>query len=95
MLVVPSDVLLLEILRFLRWWWRVGDLGDEVGSGCFSDAVDEHTQKRDFEEEEKGDCEAVEHARTVVEPEFLLLRGVADAGEVGIKLELTLAGSFF
>lgn len=86
MLIVPPDVLLLELLRFLRRWRRLGDLGNEVGRRSLGDAVDKHAQERDFEEEEESDCEAVEHAGAVVEPLFLLLGSVADAGEVGIEL---------
>lgn len=91
MLVIPPDILLLEFLCLLRWWRRVCNLRNEIGCRCFGDAVDEHAQEGDFQEEEESDCEAVEHAGSVVEPEFLLLRSVADAGEVGIELGLMLA----
>lgn len=30
-LVVPSHILLLELLRLLWWWRRVRDLGNEIG----------------------------------------------------------------
>lgn len=30
-LVIPSDILLLELLRLLRWWRRVRDFRDEIG----------------------------------------------------------------
>jgi hypothetical protein len=85
-LIIPPDILLLELLQLLRWWRRFRDLGDEIGGRCFGNAVDEHAQKRDFQKEEESDCEAVEYAGAVVEPEFLLLGGVADAGEVGVEL---------
>lgn len=86
MLVIPPDILLLEILQLLRWWWRFGDLGDEVGRRCLSDTVYEHAQERDLEEKEESKCEAVKHTGAVVEPELLLLGSVADAGEVGVEL---------
>lgn len=87
MLVVPPDVFLLELFRFL-WWWRwVGDLGDKVGRRSLSDAVDEHAKERDLKEDEKGNGKAIKHAGAVVEPEFLLLWTVADAGEVRIELD--------
>jgi hypothetical protein len=87
MLVVPSHILLFEVLGFLRRWRRVGDLGDKVCSRCFCDSVDEDTKERHLEEEEEGNCEAVEHTGAVVEPELLLLRSVADTSEVRVELE--------
>lgn len=86
MLVIPPDILLLEFFRFLWRWRRVCDLGDQIRRRSFSDAVDKHSEERDLEEEEESDREAVKYTRAVVEPEFLLLWTVADAGEVGVKL---------
>lgn len=85
-LVVPPHILLLELLGFLRWWWRVGDLGDKVCSRGFRDTIDEDTKKRHFEEEEEGDCEAIKHTGAVVEPQLLLLRSVANTSEVRVEL---------
>jgi hypothetical protein len=86
-LIVPSHILLFEVLGFLRRWRWVGDLGDKVCSRCFRDSVYEDTKERHLEEEEEGDCEAVEHTRAVVEPELLLLRSVADTSEIRVELK--------
>ena len=87
MLVVPSHILLFEVLGFLRRWRWVGDLGDKVCSRRFRDSVDEDAKERHFEEEEEGNCEAVKHTGAVVEPELLLLRSVADTSEVRVELK--------
>ena len=87
MLVSPGHLAFGEALTLGRGWRRVGDLGDKVCSRCFCDSVDEDTKERHLEEEEEGDCEAVEHTGAVVEPELLLLRSVADTSEVRVELE--------
>lgn len=86
-LVLPANILLLEVLSFLRWRGRLCNLGDEISSGGFRNTVYEHTQERDLEEHEKGHSEAVEDALTIVEPEPFLLRVVADTREVWLKLK--------
>ena len=86
MLVVPSHILLFEVLGLLRRWWRVGDLSDKICGRCFRDAIDEDTKERHLEEEEERNCEAVKHTGAVVEPELLLLRSVADTREVRVEL---------
>lgn len=65
---------------------RVRDLGDEVGGGRLGDAVDQHAQQGDLQEDVKPDAETEEHALPIVEPVFLLLPGEAHAREVGFEL---------
>lgn len=60
-LVIPSHILLLELLHLLRRRRWVGNLGDEVRSRCFSNAVDEDTQKRNLQENEECDGEAIQN----------------------------------
>jgi hypothetical protein len=95
MLIIPPDVLLLKLLQFLGRRRRLRDLRNKVSRRRFGDSVDQDAQERDFQEEEESDGEAVEHAAAVVEPEFLLLGGVADAGEVGVQLGGWLGAGFF
>jgi hypothetical protein len=95
MLIIPPDVLLLKLLQFLGRRRRLRDLRNKVSRRRFGDSVDQDAQERDFQEEEESDGEAVEHAAAVVEPEFLLLGGVADAGEVGVELGGWLGAGFF
>jgi hypothetical protein len=94
MLIVPPNILLLKLLQLLRWRRWLRDLSNEVRGRSFGDSVDQDSQERDFEEEEESDGEAVEHAAAVVEPQFLLLGRVADAGEVGVELGSWLVAEF-
>lgn len=91
MLVVPVGLGLGKVGPLLGWRRRVGDLCDEEGSGSFGDAVDEDSEQRDLEEDEKADSEAEENALAVVEPGLFLLWAVADTGEVGLELGGSLA----
>lgn len=93
MLIIPLDILLLELLRFLRRWRRLRDLRNKIRRRCFGDSVDEHAQERDFEKEEERDGEAVKDTGAVVEPLFLLLGSVADTGEVRVELGRVLVAS--
>ena len=86
MFVLPSNILLLELLRFCwRWSW-LGYLRDQVCCRSFCDAVDEDTEKWNLQKDEEGECEAVENTLAIVEPLAFLLGGVSDAGEVGLEL---------
>ena len=77
-------VLLLEVLRIRGRRWRLRNLGDEISSRCFCNAVDEDADEGNLDEDEECNGEAVEGAFAVAEPAALLRFGVADAGEVGI-----------
>lgn len=85
--ILPAQRLLLEFVGFLWWKRRLGDFGDEVGGGCFGEAVDEDADEGDLDEGKEGEAEAEEDAGAVFEPDLLLFAGVADAAEVGLELE--------
>lgn len=79
MLVLPMDVLLLELFNSL-WLWRwLGDFGDKVRCGSFGDAINEHTEKRNLEERDKGECKAEEHTFSIAKPLLLLFGRIANS----------------
>lgn len=86
MLVHPLDITLFKVLCLPRRWWCLGYLGDEVGGGCFSNTIDEDSQQWNLEEDEEGNCKAIENALAITEPGLFLLGGVADPREVGFQL---------
>lgn len=86
MLILPSNVFLLEGLSFGRRWWWFGDLGNEICRRCLGHAIDQHAKQGNLEEDEEGDCEAIQDAFAVAEPCPLLLRIIAYAGKVGLEL---------
>lgn len=74
MLVAPVSLCLSKVgpLFGLRWW--VSDLCDQEGSRSFSNAVDEHAEQGNLEEDEEANAESKEDALAIVEPDLLLLR---------------------
>jgi hypothetical protein len=56
----------------LRRW--VSDLSNQEGSRSFGNAVDEHTEQRDLEEDEESNSKPEENTLAVVEPDLLLMR---------------------
>ena len=86
LLVLPRHLACRETLRICGRRRRVRDLGDEVRGGRFSDAVDQHAQQGDLQEDVEAHSEAEEHALPIVEPVFLLFPGEAHAREVGFEL---------
>lgn len=78
MLVAPVSLCLGKIgpLFRLRWW--ISDLGNQEGSRSFGNAVDEHTEQGNLEEDEEPNAESKENTFAVVEPDLLLLSGESD-----------------
>lgn len=58
MLIRPSGLTLGKTFRLTRLGWGIGDLGYEIGSRGFCNAVDENAEKGDLEEDVKTDAEA-------------------------------------
>lgn len=87
MLIRPSGLTLGKTFRLTRLGWGIGDLGDEIGSGCFCNAVDENAEKGNLEEDVEADAEAEQEAFPVAEPAAFLLFGEANSGEVGFQLK--------
>lgn len=86
MLIRPSYLTLCEDLAFGRRRWRIGNLGDEIGSRSFGNSVNEDAQEGDFEEDVEADAEAEEEAFAVMKPQTFLVLGESDSGEVGFEL---------
>ena len=86
LLILPRHLALGKILAICRWRWWVRNFSNQVRGGRFSNAVDQHSQKRYLEKDVEADSEAKEHALTVVEPVFLLLFGELYPREVGFQL---------
>ena len=51
-------VLLLEVLRIRGRRWRLRNLGDEISSRCFCNAVDEDADEGNLDEDEECNGEA-------------------------------------
>lgn len=58
MLIRPSGLTLGKTFRLTRLGWGIGNLGDEIGSRGFCNAVDENAKKGNFEEDVEADAEA-------------------------------------
>ena len=86
MLIGPSHLCLGEPLGLRGRRWRIRDLGDEVGSRGFCNAVDEYANKWDLEKDEEAYSEAEQNSFTLFEPFSLLFLGVMDSREVRFKL---------
>lgn len=90
MLVPPVHLTLGILFPLLRRWWGVGNFCYEESRGCFRNAIDENTEKRDLEEDKEANSKAEEDTLAVTEPRLLLLLGEFDARKVGFKLRRAL-----
>lgn len=87
MLIRPPGLALGKPICRTRLGWGIGDLGDEIGSRGFCNAVDENAEKRNLEEDVEAHAEAEKETFTVAEPAAFLLFGEADTREVGFQLK--------
>lgn len=87
MLVLPGNLTLGEALTF-RWRWRrVCDLGDKVRCGGFGNAIHQHADEWDSQDNRESESEAEQDTFSVPEPPTFLLGGELDAPEVWFELD--------
>lgn len=77
--VVPMRLTFSVLLPLCWCWWRVGNLGNEIGCRRLCNAIDEDTKQGDPKKDEKPNSEAKQYSLAVTEPDSLLLWRVFDA----------------
>ena len=85
MLVGPGLLASRELLHMLTARGRVGDLGNQVGSRGFGNAVHEDTNEGNLDENVKSQAETEEHASAATKPILLLFFGKMNTREVGLE----------
>ena len=86
MFVLPGNLRLRKSLTFSwRWGW-ISDLGDQIRSRCFCNAIHKNTNERCFQDHSEAKGKTKQDTFAVEEPPTLLLWGILDATEIRFEL---------